>query len=424
MRVLMLGWEFPPFISGGLGTACYGLTCAMEHLELDVVMVLPTNSHQMRATTAGFCRTGLSAENLTHVVFKTIPYKLPNPYHRSRPIRVFGTGQAGGYDGNLIDRVYEYAKLCTELIKTRSFDVIHAHDWVTFPAALALSGALEKPLVVHVHATEFDRSPGYINRVVYNIERSGTRAASAVIAVSHYTAGILVDRYGVPPDKIHVVHNGIGPKTPTAGARRNGEPIVLFLGRVTSQKGPEYFVRAAEQVLRKCDNVKFVIAGWGDMAPRIVESVAAKNLGSKILFTGFLRGRQVDNAYRMSDLYVMPSVSEPFGITALEAVQHGLPVIISNSTGVGEVLCDGALKIDFWDVNKIAEHIVKILSDSLLAGRLCSRAADEIRELTWDAAARKCLAVYNTVGLSSRPAPRDLEAGREPELIGQNSELY
>jgi glycosyltransferase involved in cell wall biosynthesis len=392
----------------------------MERLELDIVMVLPTNSRQMSGAAAGFYRTGLSAESLTHVVFKTIPYKLPNPYppsarprlsadHSYRPIRVFGTGQAGGYDGNLIDRVFEYARRCTELVKTKSFDVIHAHDWVTFPAAVSLSHALEKPLVVHVHATEFDRSPGFINPVVQDIERRGTAAAEAVIAVSHYTAGVLAGRYDVPLDKIHVVHNGINPRTTAAGARRsrNG-PVVLFLGRITSQKGPEYFVKAAEQVLHKYDKVKFVMAGWGDLAPHIVETVAAKHLGSKILFTGFLHGTQVDNAYRMSDLYVMPSVSEPFGITALEAVQHGLPVIISKTAGVGEVLCDGALKVDFWDVNKMAEHIVEILSDPLLAGRLRSSAADEIRELTWDAAARKCLAVYNTVS-------------RQPELIGQNN---
>jgi glycosyltransferase involved in cell wall biosynthesis len=381
----------------------------MERLDLDIVMLLPTNSQDMNAAAAGFHGSGPPPGNLTHVVFRIIPYELPDPYHKRRPIRVFGTGQAGGYDGNLIDRVYEYARRCTELVKTSTFDVIHAHDWVTFPAAVALSAALGKPLVVHIHATEFDRSPEHINRVVYDIERQGTEAASAVIAVSYYTAGILAGRYGVPLSKIHVVHNGINPREVAArpSSRRSG-PVVLFLGRITSQKGPEYFVRAAEQVLHKCDNVKFVMAGWGDLAPDIIENVAARQLGSKILFTGFLRGGQVDRAYRMSDLYVMPSVSEPFGLTALEAVQHGLPVIISKSAGVGEVLCNGALKVDFWDVNKMAEHIVEILSDPLLAGRLRNSATDEIRELTWDAAARKCLAVYNAVS-------------RQPELIGQNN---
>ncbi|MFH1370298.1 MAG: glycosyltransferase family 4 protein [Planctomycetota bacterium] len=398
MRVLMLGWEFPPFISGGLGTACYGLACAMEHLDLDIVMLLPTNTEDLDATAAGFCGTGLPLDNLRHVVFRVVPYKLPNPYHRSRPVRVMGTGQAGGYDGNLIDRVYEYANRCTDLVKDKTFDVIHAHDWVTFPAAVALSDALQKPLVVHVHATEFDRSGEHINRAVYEIERQGMERACAVIAVSRYTANILVNHYAVPANKIHVVHNGINPKpadTRVFDKRRGAR--VLFLGRITSQKGPEYFVKAAEQVLRKCENVKFVMAGWGDLAPDIVEMVASRRLGSRILFTGFLRGGQVDLAYRMSDIYVMPSVSEPFGLTALEAVRQGLPVILSKTTGVGEILRNGALKVDFWDANKMADQIVDVLNNPFLAEQLRTTASDEIRNLTWDAAAKKCLSVYNSV---------------------------
>lgn len=398
MRILMLGWEFPPFISGGLGTACYGLTCAMERLEMDIVMLLPTNTQSVDETAENCGEEILSRDNLMHVVLKTVPYRLPNPYARVHSIRVFGTGQAGGYDGNLIERVYEYAQRCTELVKTKTFDVIHAHDWVTFPAAAALSASLEKPLIVHVHATEYDRSGEYINRDVYNIERRGMKTASAVIAVSNYTANILVNNYAVPRNKIHVVHNGINPKPiPQKPFCKNSETAVLFLGRITSQKGPEFFVKAAEQVVRKCDNVKFVIAGWGDLAPTIIEMVAARKLGSKVLFTGFLRGGQVDVAYQMSDLYVMPSVSEPFGLTALEAVQHGLPIILSKTTGVGEILSGGALKVDFWDVNRMAGYIVDILKNPLLAEQLRSRATDEIQGLTWDTAAKKCLSVYNSV---------------------------
>lgn len=394
----MLGWEFPPFISGGLGTACYGLACAMEHLDLDIVMLLPTNTQDLDATDASFCGTGLPLDNLMHVVFKIVPYKLPNPYHRSRQIRVMGTGQPGGYDGNLIDRVYEYAQRCTGLVKEKTFDVIHAHDWVTFPAAVALSDALQKPLIAHIHATEYDRSGEYVNEAVYEIERMGMEKASAVIAVSHYTAGILISRYGIPADKIHVVHNGINPKSVDRRAFSNGSTAkVLFLGRITSQKGPEYFVKAAEQVLRKNDNVKFIMAGWGDLAPDIVEMVAVKRLGSKILFTGFLRGGQVDLAYRMSDIFVMPSVSEPFGLSALDAVQQGLPVILSKTTGVGEILRNGALKVDFWDADKMAEQILDILNNPSLAEQLRTNAMKEIRNLTWDAAAKKCLSVYNAV---------------------------
>jgi glycosyltransferase involved in cell wall biosynthesis len=381
----------------------------MEHLDLDIVMLLPTNTQNLDGKTASSRGSKLSPDNLSHVVFRTIPYKLPNPYQKTHPIRVFGTGQPGGYDGNLIERVFKYAQRCTELVKTKTFDVIHAHDWVTFPAAVALSTSLQKPLVVHVHATEFDRSGEQVNPIVYEIERQAMERASAVIAVSHYTAGILAQSYAVPFDKIHVVHNGINPKPIEAKPHaRRSEAIVLFLGRITSQKGPEYFVKAAELVLRKYDNVKFVMAGWGDLAQNIIEMVAARKLGSRIFFTGFLQGRQVELAYRMSDLYVMPSVSEPFGLSALEAVQQGLPVILSKTAGVGEVLCNGALKVDFWDVNKMAEQIIDVLSNPLLAQRLRTNATNEIRNLTWDAAAKKCLSVYNTVS-------------RQTEQIAQNN---
>jgi glycogen(starch) synthase len=409
MRVLMLGWEFPPYISGGLGTACYGLTRAMENLDLDIVMLLPANTQSVDSRTAGPLTIRQSGDNPSNVIFQTVPYKLPNPYQRIRPVRVVGTGQAGGYDGNLVERVYAYAQRCLEMVKVKTFDVIHAHDWVTFPAAVALATELQKPLVVHIHATEYDRSGENINDEVCEIERQGIQAASAVIAVSHFTAGILADRYGVPYDKIRVVHNGINQRRivprPYTGRR---EATVLFLGRITYQKGPEFFVRAAEQVLQKNSNVRFVMAGWGDLAPGIIEIVAERRLGTKIHFTGFLRGDQVDNAYRMSDLYVMPSVSEPFGLTALEAIQYRLPVIMSKTAGVGEVLRDGALKIDFWDVNKMADQIVSVLKNPSLAEGLCTHALNEIRNLTWDAAARKCLSVYN-------------EVSRQFELVGQNN---
>ncbi len=397
MRVLMLGWEFPPYISGGLGTACYGLTCAMERLDLDIVMLLPTNTQSLDNAEKSSNESQISSENLKRVIFRTVPNTLPNPYQKLRPIRVFGTGQAGGYDGNLLERVFEYAQRCIEIVKVKSFDVIHAHDWVTFPAAVALSNALQKPLVVHIHATEYDRSGEYINHEVYKIERQGMEAATAIIAVSNYTAGMLANYYGVPGNKIHVVHNGINPKTINHRPNNHRETVILFLGRITSQKGPEFFIKAAEQVLEKHKNIKFIMAGWGDLAPDIIEMVAAKKLGSKILFSGFLRGEQVDKAYSMSDIYVMPSVSEPFGLTALEAVQQGLPVILSKTTGVGEILREGALKVDFWDVNRLAGQIVDVLNNPGLADRLRANAENEIRNLTWDAAARKCLSVYHSV---------------------------
>jgi glycosyltransferase involved in cell wall biosynthesis len=383
----------------------------MEKLDVDIVMLLPTSTESVEKGDEISGDSRLRGAALKSVIVRTVPSKLPNPYQKIQPIRqvrVLGTGQAGGYDGNLIERVYEYALRCTEMVKADDFDVIHAHDWVTFPAAVALSAALQKPLVVHIHATEFDRSGQGANRAIYDIERQGMEAASAVIAVSNYTANVLVHYYGVPFNKIHVVYNGINHKpAATRPFAKRREAIVLFLGRITAQKGPEFFVKAAEQVLRRYDNVKFVMAGWGDLASVIVEMVAARRLGSRIFFTGFLRGQQVDIAYQMSDLYIMPSVSEPFGLTALEAVRHGLPVIISKTTGVGEILCNGALKVDFWDINKMAGQIVEVLTDARLAERLRTNASNEIRNLTWEAAAGKCISVYNDVVQKVELAGRD-----------------
>lgn len=409
MRVLMLGWEFPPFISGGLGTACYGLTRAMESLDVNITMLLPVGTWGPDGKSHGCFELEAGADgNPAHVTFKPVPAELPNPYYRPPPLRLRGAGAIGGYDGNLAERVGEYAKRCAELMKGQSFDVIHAHDWVTFPAGMALSAKFSKPLVVHVHATEFDRSGQCVNKKVYEIEREGIAAASLVIAVSQYACDILVGRYGVPPHKIRVVHNGIRPKPVVRGGRLtpNGERIVLFLGRITGQKGPHYFVEAAEKVLEAIKDVKFIMAGWGDLAPAIIEEVAAKRLGLKILFTGFLRGEQVERAYQAADVYVMPSVSEPFGLTAVEAVQQGVPVILSKTTGVGEILRRGAVKVDFWDAGRIAETIISILSDHALAQRLVRDGKEEIRLLTWEAAARKCLAVYHqTVAMAGPPAP-------------------
>jgi glycogen synthase len=374
----------------------------MENLDVNITMLLPVGTWSLDGKPHDYIELDTGAdENPAHITFKPVPSELPNPYHhpRAQSLRLRCAGSIGGYDGNLAERVDDYAKRCVELIDEPSFDVIHAHDWVTFPAGIALSAKFSKPLVVHIHATEFDRSGEWINGKVYEIERRGLEAASAVMAVSHYTANILVERYGIPQHKIRVVHNGIRP-TPfseriSGGANGQKQKIVLFLGRVTGQKGPYHFIDAAERVLKKLQNVKFVIAGWGDMAPAIIEEVAAKRLGSKILFTGFLRGNQVDRAYQAADVYVMPSVSEPFGLTALEAMQKGVPVILSKTTGVGEILRRGAIKVDFWNAEKIAEAIVNILSDRSLAERLVRDGQEEIRLLTWEVAAKKCLTVYH-----------------------------
>jgi glycosyltransferase involved in cell wall biosynthesis len=309
-----------------------------------------------------------------------------------------GKDAGGGFDyaGDLYREVHRYASMAMELAREEEFDVIHAHDWMTYPAAVGVALISGKPLVVHIHSTEFDRSGEHVNQMVYDIERQGLQRADKVIAVSQFTRGIVISRYGIPGDKVEVVYNGV---------ERNGnwsvapipihrdEKIVLFLGRITMQKGPEYFLYAAKKVLEVMDNVKFVMAGSGDLMHRSVELAAQLGIGHKVLFTGFLRGDDVQRIFKMADLYVMPSVSEPFGIAPLEALDNDVPVIISKQSGVSEVLRH-ALKVDFWDVNEMANKMVAVLKYPPLQMTLRSHGNFEVRKLRWRDAARHCLHVY------------------------------
>ncbi|MCX5685410.1 MAG: glycosyltransferase [Planctomycetota bacterium] len=424
MRVLMLGWEFPPFISGGLGTACHGLTRAMTRMDLEILFVLPKAITAEGEVSAASVRrrteSPTSDDPSASLTFLAVPSTVTSPYGRAMPeptaparleaqpaaaprsvavgsqaLRVVGTGAAGGYEGNLIGRIEEYAARCAEIVKDESFDVIHAHDWVTFPAGLAIAARSGKPLVVHVHSTEFDRSGEHVNQPVYEIERRGMHGAQAVIAVSERTRQTILSRYGVPAEKVRTVYNGIEPARPAPAAPNgNGEKTVLFLGRITMQKGPEFFVRAAERVLTKRNGIRFIMAGWGDLGPRTVEQVAGLGLGARVRFTGFLRGDEVRRAYRASNVYVMPSVSEPFGLTALEAIQHGVPVVLSKTSGAAEVLQRGALLVDYWDVDRMADMILALLSHPELSEAVMRNATAEVRRLTWDVAASKCVEVY------------------------------
>ncbi len=416
VRALMLGWEFPPFITGGLGTACYGLTQAMERLETEILFLLPVAADALAAgagqpeAAATGAATADNAVVQRYVTFQTVPASVPNPYEagtswgsrstQQRPsVCVVGAGAVGGYDGNLVARVWEYAERCVNLVEGESFDVIHAHDWVTFPAGMLIAARSGKPLIVQVHATEFDRSGASPNPAIYDIEYQGVHRAAVVIAVSGLTKRILVERYHVPANKIRVVYNGVAQEqvAEIPAAKRPDEKVVLYLGRITLQKGPEYFVDAAAAVLKKFERVRFIIAGWGDLAPRMIEKVAALGLGDRVFFAGFLAGDQVGRAYRMADVYVMPSVSEPFGLTALEAIQQGVPVIVSKTSGVAEVVNRGALKVDFWDVDELANKIAAVLEHRTLADELRRNGSREIRGLTWDAAAQQCLQVYEGI---------------------------
>ena len=307
-----------------------------------------------------------------------------------------GQGTHGpDYAGDLVAQSEAYARFCVEACRELDFDVIHAHDWLTYPAGIALARVTGKPLVVHVHSTEFDRSGAHVNQPVYNIERRGMHSAVRVVTVSMLTRNICHNRYGVPLNKCDVVHNGVDldPKAVGLKTIQKREKVVLYFGRITMQKGPEYFVQAARRVLDVMDNVKFVVAGSGDQAQRMIEMAAGMDMGHKMLFTGFLRGKDIQRVFQIADVYVMPSVSEPFGIAPLEALGHRVPVLISRQSGVSEVL-QNALKFDFWDTEDLANKIVAVLRHPPLQRTLREEGFDEVRSITWEGAARKMVSVY------------------------------
>ncbi len=505
----MLGWEFPPFITGGLGTACYGLTKALDRAGVGITFVLPKTvdpSHTSHvhlvspqaktpprpaasappkpfplATQRLVVQTpdGVTTETvdqyLTRLVptlttttsltpreilagvdFIDLPGEYPNVYDTSVPppteasrelierireeggisverLRVLAaSGAFGGrpisdidatlfsvlpeagaaaasvetaqpsvqtsgpdYSGDLIRAADQYARFAVDACRDVQFDVVHAHDWLTYPAGLAIAKLTGKPLIVHVHSTEFDRSGEHPNQQVYSIERRGMWGASRIISVSMLTKNVCVNRYGVNPEKIDVVYNGVDldPKEYGIQPIHTKDKIVLYFGRITLQKGPEYFIRAAKRVLEVMSDVKFVVAGSGDQAAGMIDMAAQLGIGHKVLFTGFLRGKDIARVFALADLYVMPSVSEPFGIAPLEAISHNVPVLISKSSGVSEVLMH-ALKVDFWDIEDMANKIVAVLKHPPLSRALREGSMFEVRGISWDGAATQCERVY------------------------------
>ena len=462
MKVFMLGWEFPPHISGGLGTACHGLTKGLDEIGVDVVFVVPTavpvdapshvklhspaslpllnrssDSSPGASATAGRESPPPVRQQLSqHVDLRQVSARL-QPYRQSESIaqpvvrslsdapggaappttappgvedlsnannlepqaRTISSGEEN-YGGDLMTEVQKYARLALELASHEDFDVIHAHDWMTFPAGQAVSAATGKPLLVHVHSTEFDRAGENVNQHIYEIERTGMHASRRVICVSYLTRGTAISRYGIDPDKISVVYNAVEAADNNVSnvsvPIKRDEKIVLFLGRLTMQKGPEYFLAAAQKVVSKFDNVRFIIAGGGDMIDRCVRLSAEMNIGRYVTFTGFLRGDDVARVFKMADLYVMPSVSEPFGIAPLEAISHDVPAIISRQSGVSEILTH-ALKVDFWDTDDMANKILAVLRHDPLRRTLRQHGQIEVQKLSWLDSARGLSDIYQQV---------------------------
>ena len=438
MRILMFGWDFPPHISGGLGTACFGMTKALAQRGADVCFVLPkvneggddNNFLKLRGASGtpiserAMERMALAGQEIweSNIRFLPIaspltPYMTPEDY--TEAIRQLaarevpggehvkeGDGRSmtwtlhGGYGAGLMEEVYRYSRLAGAIALEEEFDVIHAHDWMTYPAAMLAKALTGKPLVVHIHATEYDRSGENVNTVVSSIEKAGLLAADLVVAVSQLTRQTVIDRYGVSPDKVKVVYNAV--MRPDVAQhyevpeRLKQEKRVLFLGRITFQKGPEYFMEAARLVLEKIPNARFFMAGTGDMFPQLVRRAGQLRIGDRFHFAGFLRGTQVDRMFAMSDLYVMPSVSEPFGITPLEAMLYDVPVLVSKQSGVAEILRH-ALKADFWDTRDMADKICAVLTYPALARDLVKNCREEMKSIRWTNAADQLLQIYTNV---------------------------
>lgn len=422
MKVLMFGWEFPPHISGGLGTACYGLTKALSTQDIDLIFVVPKSfgdEDQSKLLLVGADKVpvGIKKFNYKETVKEIeyveigsnlIPYVDEVEYFDVISKRVDfeqyiteSNEQGclhfnGGYGGGLFQEVANYAVVAKTIANMYTFDIIHAHDWLTYPAAIAAKESSGKPLVVHVHATEFDRSGEHVHQYVYDIERAGMHAADKVITVSNLTRKIVINRYGVDPSKVITVHNAVEPNEKIENLiyeKGFDDKIVTFLGRITFQKGPEYFVEAAYKVLQKNKNVKFVMAGSGDLLEKMIHRAAALGITSKFHFTGFLKGDDVVKMLNISDVYVMPSVSEPFGISPLEAMRSNVPVIISNQSGVSEIL-KHAIKIDFWDVDAMADAINGLLHYDGLNKMFRTHGKAEVENLKWDNSASLIKDIY------------------------------
>jgi glycosyltransferase involved in cell wall biosynthesis len=400
MKVLMFGWEFPPYNSGGLGTACYGLTKGLANQGIDVTFVIPRAPDCANAEHVKL----LVANNLKNVRVKVVNSALVayigSEDYKEMLKSIPSKEGRDIYGKNLFDEVYRYSQKARLIAQNEEFDVIHAHDWLTYRAGIEAKRVSGKPLVIHVHATEFDRTGGNgVHQYVYDVEREGMLAADKIIAVSNFTKNKIVQHYGVNPEKIEVVHNAVEfndyNEEIEFGIKKK-DRVVLFLGRITLQKGPDYFLYAAKKVLELEKNVLFIIAGSGDMEAFIIEKAAELGIADKVLFTGFLRGKEIDRAYRMADLYVMPSVSEPFGITPLEAMRNGTPVIISKQSGVSEVITH-CLKVDFWDVNELASKIIGVLWYNEVGQSLKENGLKEVRKFDWNEPSRRCIGVYNCV---------------------------
>lgn len=409
----MFGWEFPPHILGGLGTASYGITKGIaQNGDMDITFVIPKpwgDEPKEYAKIIGANCTPVAWRDVNwdyvqgrigNVMDPQLYYDLRD--HIYSDFNYMNTNDlgciefSGRYPDNLLEEINNYSIVAGVIARTIPCDIIHAHDWLTYPAGIHAKQVTGKPLVIHVHATDFDRSRGHVNPTVFNIERDGMIHADHIITVSNLTRRTVIEHYGIPPEKMTTVHNAVEPLSQEyleIKPPHKHDKVVTFLGRITMQKGPEYFVEAAAQVLHKMHNVQFVMAGSGDMMEKMINLAAKRDIADRFHFTGFLKGKQVYEMLAASDVYIMPSVSEPFGISPLEAMQMGVPSIISKQSGCAEIL-DNVIKVDYWDTNAIADAVYSILMYPAMYKQLRDHGRDEVGRIVWKKAGAKIIDIY------------------------------
>ena len=416
MKALMFGWEFPPHILGGLGTASYGLTEGMWQcgdMEIDFVIPKPWgDENRSFANIIGASQVPIVwrdvnreyvQERIGKVMSPDLYFDLRN--HIYADFNYMHTNDlgciefSGRYPDNLLEEINNYSICAGVIARTLDFDVIHSHDWLTYPAGIHAKKVTGKPFVIHVHATDFDRSRGKVNPTVFGIELDGMHHADHIITVSNLTRQTVIEKYGIDPAKVTTVHNAVTPLSDellNVEVTKPKEKIVTFLGRITMQKGPEYFVEAAAKVLKNNHNVRFVMAGSGDMMDKMIQLAAERGIADRFHFPGFQKGKQVYEMLKASDVYIMPSVSEPFGISPLEAMQMGVPSIISKQSGCAEIL-NNVIKTDYWDIDAMADAINSIITYPAMYQQLREHGLDEVNRITWDKAGAKVIDIYRKV---------------------------
>lgn len=382
MNVLMFSWEYPPHIFGGLGTASYGLISGMSvQKDLNITLVIPKlygDENQGIAKIIGACNVPVGANGTGCIEF------------------------SGCYPDNLFEEVKNYETVAGVLARRLDFDIIHSNDWLTYPAGILVKRTSGKPFVIHVHATEYDRSGGDVNPKVYGIEKRGMDEADRIICVSNLTRRIVIERYSQNPDKVVTIHHAVAqiPNVESYKKTLRKDKIITFLGRITMQKGPENFVEVATRILSRTRNVRFVMAGGGDMMNSMIDRVAQCGIADRFHFAGFLRGAEYYQMLADSDVYIMPSVSEPFGITPLEAMQIGTPSIISKQSGCAEIL-NHVIKTDYWDIDAMIDAIYSIIEHPALYKTLSENGRSEVQNITWENVGYKVRGIYNKLRVDS-----------------------